>query len=474
MQAQGEPVAGGEESADGNFVEISNISPLLSVTNLRELFECCGTIKLMDSRKRMGMQGEERFCIVQFSNSDEQQAAVLLTGTQLGEKTLVVKKMSFEEVREMIVETNKAPETTQSAVDEVEKARQQVEAWAQAPPQAGFGGERQLGPDGQPIILTEADRIREEQIRRTIYVGNLDPQLVEEHVKEFFSTQGEMTYVKMSAPGLEQRYCFVEFADEASAKRSFSLSGTVLGDRAIKIGTVTTPISKTVVPSNILANPVRLSNAMSHVRCALEELNKRKSFEPSQRPPSPPSEQKMEAEAPPERTLLTRLELKTAIEEGKDEKSRSSSTKRKKKRRRRRSYSRSRSRSRRKSRRRRRRRSPTRSRSRSRSYERLRSSRFWKRSTTTQHSRQKDMVWDGFQWHPKNSTEGKATKSAAQLGLRGPAGYPNANGLVCGLDVAAGAVMMGPGTGAGGVAAGLGAQLAQQALRGVLGAPPGI
>jgi len=249
----------GESGIKGCFVEITNISSLLDESTIRELFECCGEIVLINMR----LDVERRVCLIQFKNQQESEAAAMLSGTRLGEKAIQVKIKNHAQVKDKIATTE---EHDSRVVDEVEAATRKVEEWANAP--------------SQPVDetkLTEYDKRRESQIRRTIYVGNLCSQLKEEHIRSFFSTQGKIKLIKMSGPGMDNNYCFVEFYEEVSAERSRSLTGTILGDRPIRIGKVKTPIQgSTGSAMNILSNPMKLSLAMSNARQALEAIVKKK------------------------------------------------------------------------------------------------------------------------------------------------------------------------------------------------------
>jgi len=383
-------------SSERCFVEITSISSLLDTSTLRELFECCGSILQIEMCR--DEVTNERVCIVEFSSIQESEAAALLSGTRLGDKSIQVKRRQLSEVKSKLskikVEGDSAHAGSSKAVDLVEAARRQVEEWANAP----------AVPEKSKIVKTEADKRREDQISRTIYVGNLCPQLKSEHVRSFFATQGEIKYIKMSGPGMDNPYCFVEFLDVKAAERSYQLAGTVLGDRPIKVGKVKTPIQGTTgIATNILNNPMKLSQALSNARFALEAIEKKK---------------------------------KEALAEKSKSKSKSKSKERRSKERRRRrrrsrsySPSRSRSSSRSRSRRRRRRRRSRYSSSHSRSRGRLR--RALSRGKFKQPK--SNMVWDGFNWHPKESAEGLATKKAAQIGAAGPKvgnspGYVNQTG----------------------------------------------
>jgi len=369
---------GGPATIQGCFVEITNISTLLDESTLRELFECCGEIM----RVNMHQDEEGRVCLIQFKNHQESEAAAMLSGTRLGDKAIQVKAKDRAEFEDKIVTTE---EHNTGAIDEVEAARKKVEEWANAP--------------AQPVDkskLTEYDKRRESQIRRSIYVGNLCPQLKEEHIRSFFSTQGKIKLIKMSGPGMDNNYCFVEFYDEESAVRSHSLSGTILGDRAIKIGNVKTPIQgSTGAAMNILSNPMKLSQAMSNARFALEAIVKKKKTSSGS---------------------VVKGEKKNRRRRSRSRSPRRRSRSRRSRSRRSRTRSRSRSsRSRKKRRRRRRRRSSSsHSRSRARRRTAIASALGGRRDSKA------DMVWDGFNWFPKGSTEAVATKKAQEVSASGP------------------------------------------------------
>jgi len=399
------------------FVEITNISSLLDTPTLRELFECCGIIE------RIEMCWDEdtnnRICIVQFPTVQESEAAAMLSGTLLGDKSILVKQREFSEVETKLGKTEKTsgPDSSQ-AMDVVEAARRKVEEWATAPPVSGTN-----------VIKSEADKRRDDQIARTIYVGNLCPQLKAEHIRSFFATQGEIKFLKMSGPGMDNPYCFVEFHKVEAAERSRTLAGTVLGDRPIKVGRVKTPIQGTTgVATSILNNPMKLSKAMSNARYALEAIERKKK------------------EGSPE---IYKKERKRKERKRRRRRSRSFSSSRSRSR----SYSRSRRRH------RRRRRIPSKSHSRSRG--RLRQAINRRSRSGSSNTNRNNMVWDGFNWHPKDSSEGKATKKAAAIGASGPKvgnspGYVNPTGATSTWGFG--------GRPAGTDQAGLGRELAQKAL----------
>jgi len=383
------------------LIEIKNISNVLEDSHLRELFECCGKIETMEMRRDQ----DGRVCFIEFSTAQEAEAAGMLSGTQLGDLPLKVSQKSEADAA-VLMETKKdmQPATAPTPNEDVEKALEKVKEFARLPANKTY---------------MEESRKRDDKLARTIYVGNLNPMVTEEHLRAIFKACGEIDYMKMSAQEKaldptsqsDVRYAFVEFVTAESAQRAFSLQGTPVGDRPMKIGKATTPIFKpgslsqeaimpaaagmpypagtAADPGNskvthvvkevtkgfILTNPVRLSNAMNHVRSALSKLSstlsrrqkrrKRRRSSSSSRSPTPP--------------------------------------------RRRRRYSPSR-------------RTPSTNNPRS---------RFWKRPTARLAKAQAkkslttpscalgtELVWDGFQWHPKDSKEGQVTRDSLNLRIQ--------------------------------------------------------
>jgi len=390
----------GPAAVTSKLVEIRNISSVLDENHLRELFECCGSIQSLEMRRG----GVGRVCLIEFENTQEAEAAALLTGTQLGDLALTVERKSVEDVVKLKEESKQMAQRKEAegevaaALRKIQELAAPAEGQTAAPLGTPIGGTGNnlvgagMSAGGVDAALQLENKRRDDELARTIYVGNLNPLVTETHIKAVFKSCGEVLYLKMSTQctpahnqGQTTRYCFLEFDSAEAAQRAFQLHGTPLGDRPLKIGPVTSPIVKTTQSSssNILSNPMRLRNAMEHVRSALGKLEQRKG-------------------------------------KGSD----SSRSRSRGRRRRRRSRSRSRSRK----RRRRRRSRSSRSRSRSRERRRDRAARLpvFRRGgggggghAAGNKKSEKDMIWDGFQWHPRESREGQATVQAVQKSTGG-------------------------------------------------------
>ncbi|KAJ1934724.1 hypothetical protein FBU59_005608, partial [Linderina macrospora] len=92
------------------------------------------------------------------------------------------------------------------------------------------------------------DASRQEEISRTIYVGNIAALVDERTLLEFFSACGPVAYVKMAGDGLQPtRFAFVEFADQQSAGTALAMNGAALAERALKVNRSKNAINKPLV-----------------------------------------------------------------------------------------------------------------------------------------------------------------------------------------------------------------------------------
>jgi len=241
-------------------VEIYNLSSILDFKAMRELFQCCGKIRSIDLRR---YKSGGRVCFIDFSMPTEAAAAVFLEGTQLGNLPIKVTRMSQEEVEAAKLDSVAIENHTRDQTivkNAVKKVKQLSE-----------------------IQNTVEQAIRDDELARTIYCGNLGPQVTEEHIKKVFSSCGRVLFVKIQSPRSEHnplgsQYAFIEFETAEAAQKAFSLNGLMLGERGLKLGKATNPIYKTgtgLRPRAVLP-PHRIKDAMNLVEIAVGRLNKRK------------------------------------------------------------------------------------------------------------------------------------------------------------------------------------------------------
>ncbi|XP_075581731.1 uncharacterized protein LOC142596492 [Pelecanus crispus] len=94
-----------------------------------------------------------------------------------------------------------------------------------------------MGEIPQPPIMGNVDPSKIDEIRRTVYVGNLNSQTTTaDQLLEFFKQVGEVKFVRMAGDETQPtRFAFVEFADQNSVPRALAFNGVMFGDRPLKI-----------------------------------------------------------------------------------------------------------------------------------------------------------------------------------------------------------------------------------------------
>uniref|UniRef100_A0A7N0RDP5 RRM domain-containing protein n=1 Tax=Kalanchoe fedtschenkoi TaxID=63787 RepID=A0A7N0RDP5_KALFE len=93
---------------------------------------------------------------------------------------------------------------------------------------------------------------REDVIRRTIYVSDIDQQVTEEQLAGLFLNCGQVVDCRICGdPNSVLRFAFLEFTDEESARAALTLSGTQLGYYPVKVmpsKTAIAPVNPTFLP----------------------------------------------------------------------------------------------------------------------------------------------------------------------------------------------------------------------------------
>uniref|UniRef100_A0A672LX71 Splicing regulatory glutamine/lysine-rich protein 1 n=2 Tax=Sinocyclocheilus grahami TaxID=75366 RepID=A0A672LX71_SINGR len=89
----------------------------------------------------------------------------------------------------------------------------------------------------QPPLMGNVDPSKIDEIRRTVYVGNLNSQsTTADQLLKFFKQVGDVKFVRMAGDETQPtRFAFVEFADQESVSRALTFNGVMFGDRPLKI-----------------------------------------------------------------------------------------------------------------------------------------------------------------------------------------------------------------------------------------------
>ncbi|RLN04845.1 uncharacterized protein C2845_PM13G01330 [Panicum miliaceum] len=114
----------------------------------------------------------------------------------------------------------------------------------------GFGGHGHPGRRRTNSRTSMAQR--DEVIRRTVYVSDIDHQVTEENLAALFINCGQVVDCRMCGdPNSVLRFAFIEFTDEEGARAALNLSGTVLGYYPVRVlpsKTAIAPVNPTFLP----------------------------------------------------------------------------------------------------------------------------------------------------------------------------------------------------------------------------------
>jgi hypothetical protein len=88
---------------------------------------------------------------------------------------------------------------------------------------------------------------REDSVRRTVYVSDIDQHVTEQKLAEVFSTCGQVVDCRICGdPHSVLRFAFIEFADDVGARTALTLGGTMLGYYPVRV----LPSKTAILPVN--------------------------------------------------------------------------------------------------------------------------------------------------------------------------------------------------------------------------------
>ncbi|XP_062290912.1 splicing regulatory glutamine/lysine-rich protein 1 isoform X2 [Scomber scombrus] len=143
----------------------------------------------------------------------------------------------------------------------------------------------------QPPLMGNVDPSKVDEIRRTVYVGNLNSQTTTaEQLLEFFKQVGDVKFVRMAGDETQPtRFAFVEFVEQDSVARALTFNGVMFGDRPLKVNHSNNAIVKPpeltpqAAAKELESVMKRVREAQSTIAAAIEPVAKKRSSSRSRR-----------------------------------------------------------------------------------------------------------------------------------------------------------------------------------------------
>ncbi|ESQ45602.1 hypothetical protein EUTSA_v10010470mg [Eutrema salsugineum] len=111
---------------------------------------------------------------------------------------------------------------------------------------------RNFGQGKRRVNKRTSSAQKEDVIRRTVYVSDIDQQVTEENLAGVFVNCGHVVDCRVCGdPNSVLRFAFIEFTNEEGARAALSMSGTVLGFYPLKVlpsKTAIAPVNPTFLP----------------------------------------------------------------------------------------------------------------------------------------------------------------------------------------------------------------------------------
>ncbi|GJP33712.1 hypothetical protein CLOM_g18234 [Closterium sp. NIES-68] len=202
-------------------VHVGNLETFVNESTLYLLFSQFGTVTNVRLAGDPKMQ--TRYAFVEFNDSVMAHAACLLDGLQVGSRNLRV------------------------SLSKPYAGKGAAAATVQNPLAALMGG---AGLAAAPSAAAPRKRSTvedQERISRTIHVRNVDIQITEAMLVEYFGVCGTVTAARTAGTG-NPRTAWIEFAAQQSALAALSLDGQVLAGQTLRISP-----SKSAIQTNALS-----------------------------------------------------------------------------------------------------------------------------------------------------------------------------------------------------------------------------
>lgn len=219
-----------------NIIQITNICPSATIELVSTMFGMLGNIANI-SLYHYNHSQEYNFkvCFVEYSKQTSVLMAQHLTNVVLIDRAIIVLPYNKSEIQDRDAAFPEGLEYVTmfnpGFVHQVTTGAGGTQMIATSDSKLTATG---LSPYPHLPLNTEPTRI--EEIRRTLYIGNLDSTVPSDQVMKFFNDLGEVKFIRIAGDETQPtRFAFVEYTHQSSVMNALQQNGSVLGSRPLKI-----------------------------------------------------------------------------------------------------------------------------------------------------------------------------------------------------------------------------------------------
>ncbi|BFY99238.1 hypothetical protein BsWGS_02285 [Bradybaena similaris] len=260
------------ERLDTRVIQVTNVAPSCSNEQLRTLFTYLGRVKDQRVYPPENTEGTvARVAYIEFDDSVTTGVALHLSGTVFIDRALMIVPVMDGKIPDETTALQLTPQAVAGMLPGQPTWPANVVSQM-----TGTGANQvittydprltSLGLPQYPPLSMTTDASKIEEIRRTVYVSDLDPKITAEMLLSFFSQVGEIKYIRLA--GDERagaRAAYIEFTDQRSVAQALTYNNVVFQGRTISVQHSKTSIIKPTGKMNE-ASQREIDEAMKKVK----------------------------------------------------------------------------------------------------------------------------------------------------------------------------------------------------------------
>lgn len=259
---------------DTNVIQVTNVSPTITIEQMTTFFNFVGSVHeviIYPKEDNNSIQTQSKTCYIRFKDSNSVKIAQHLSNTVFIDRALVVTPVLDDKIPDESTSYSLTSGlnvgNNEGLINQVVTGNNGQQVISTMDPRLSA-----LGLPQYPVLPSNTDPSKIEEIRRTIQITNLDSTVTGEDVLRFFNQIGEVKYVRLNTNDnipsnlTKLQVALIEFTEQASVASALQSNGSLLGHLPIKVSHSTQPIIKPLGSRNSNTQQKEIEEAMRRVR----------------------------------------------------------------------------------------------------------------------------------------------------------------------------------------------------------------
>jgi len=259
---------------DTSVIQVTNVSPTSTLEQMTSFFGYVGIIQdivIYPKDDQTSIQTQSKTCYVRFKDLNSVKVAQHLSNTVFIDRALIVTPVFEDRIPDestaFSLTSGLNTSNNEGLINQVVTGNNGTQVISTMDPRLSA-----LGLAQYPVLPSNTDPSRIEEIRRTIQVSNLDANVTGEDVLRFFNQIGEVKYVRLNSNDnipanlTKLKVALVEFTEQSSVASALQSNGSIIGTLPIKVSHSTQAIIKPLSSRNSITQQKDIEDTMRRVR----------------------------------------------------------------------------------------------------------------------------------------------------------------------------------------------------------------